>query len=55
MAKEDKKESKKIEGINIEGLSKEKNEAIAKAISDIEKTFGKGSIMMLGADASQEV
>ena len=55
MAKEDKKESKKTEGINIEGLSKEKNEAIAKAISDIEKTFGKGSIMMLGADASQEV
>ncbi|MDU5544234.1 MAG: recombinase RecA [Clostridium perfringens] len=37
------------------GLSKEKNEAVAKAISDIEKTFGKGSIMMLGADASQEV
>ncbi|MDU6902158.1 MAG: recombinase RecA [Clostridioides difficile] len=37
------------------GLSKEKNDAVAKAISDIEKTFGKGSIMMLGADASQEV
>lgn len=55
MVKEDKKELKKTEGINIEGLSKEKNEAIAKAISDIEKNFGKGSIMMLGADASQEV
>ena len=50
MAKEN-----KIEGINIPGLSKEKNDAVAKAISDIEKTFGKGSIMMLGADASQEV
>ena len=55
MSKEDKKELKKIEGLNIPGLSKEKNEAVAKAISDIEKTFGKGSIMMLGADASQEV
>lgn len=55
MVKEDKKELKKIEGINIEGLSKEKNEAIAKAIENIEKNFGKGSIMMLGADASQEV
>ena len=55
MVKEDKKELNKIEGINIPGLSKEKNDAVAKAISDIEKTFGKGSIMMLGADASQEV
>lgn len=55
MAKENKKELNKIEGINIPGLSKEKNDAVAKAISDIEKTFGKGSIMMLGADASQEV
>ena len=55
MVKEDKKELKKIEGINIEGFSKEKNEAIAKAIENIEKNFGKGSIMMLGADASQEV
>lgn len=55
MSKEDKKELNKIEGINIPGLSKEKNDAVAKAISDIEKTFGKGSIMMLGADASQEV
>lgn len=55
MSKEDKKELKKIEGLNIPGLSKEKNDAVAKAISDIEKTFGKGSIMMLGADASQEV
>lgn len=55
MAKEDKKELKKTEGINIEGLSKEKNEAIAKAIENIEKNFGKGSIMMLGADVSQEV
>lgn len=55
MAKENKKELNKTEGINIPGLSKEKNDAVAKAISDIEKTFGKGSIMMLGADASQEV
>ena len=55
MDKENKKELNKIEGINIPGLSKEKNDAVAKAISDIEKTFGKGSIMMLGADASQEV
>lgn len=55
MVKEDKKELNKIEGINIPGLSKEKNDAVAKAISDIEKTFGKGSIIMLGADASQEV
>lgn len=55
MAKENKKELNKIEGINIPGLSKEKNDAVAKAMSDIEKTFGKGSIMMLGADASQEV
>ena len=34
MAKENKKELNKIEGINIPGLSKEKNDAVAKAISD---------------------
>ena len=32
MAKENKKELNKIEGINIPGLSKEKNDAVAKAI-----------------------
>ena len=31
MAKENKKELNKIEGINIPGLSKEKNDAVAKA------------------------
>lgn len=35
MAKEDKKELNKVEGLNILGLSKEKNEAVAKPIENI--------------------
>ena len=41
--------------INISTLSEEKNAALAKAIADIEKDFGRGAIMMLGADSKQDV
>lgn len=55
MSKEDNKGLNKVGEINIPGLSKDKNEALSKVISDIERDFGKGAIMMLGADANQEV
>ena len=55
MSKEDNKGLNKGGEINIPGLSKDKNEALSKVISDIERDFGKGSIMILGADVNQEV
>ena len=41
--------------INIPTIDQEKNIALIKAIQDIEKNYGKGSIMLLGTDKSQEV
>lgn len=41
--------------INIPTIDQEKNVALTKAIQEIEKNYGKGSIMLLGADNSQEV
>lgn len=49
-----KKESSKVEVKIIEDRE-EKLKAIEKAMSDIEKNFGKGSIMMLGKDISQGI
>lgn len=36
-------------------MSKEKNEALSKAISDIEKEYGKGSVMLLGEDSFTDI
>lgn len=40
--------AKITKNIEIKGLSKEKNEALSKAVSAIEQQLGKGSIMLLG-------
>lgn len=36
--------------VEIKGLSKGKNESISRVISEIEKEYGKGSVMILGED-----
>lgn len=46
----DVKGGKVTRSVEIKGLSKEKNEAISRSFSEIEKTYGKGSIMLLGED-----
>lgn len=46
----DVKSGKITRSVEIKGLSKEKNEAISRSFSEIEKTYGKGSIMLLGED-----
>lgn len=61
MAKKDNKKAidvkngKIIRNIEIKGLSKEKNEAISRAVSEIEKEFGKGSVMLLGEDKFEDI
>lgn len=49
-----KKENLKEEVKKVEN-QEEKLKAIEKAMADIEKNFGKGSIMMLGKDVNQEI
>ena len=53
--KEELIKNKSLTEINISYLSSEKNEAISKAVSDIEKEFGKGSVMLLGVKANEKV
>lgn len=61
MAKKDNKKAidvkngKIIRKIEIKGLSKEKNEAISRAVSEIEKEFGKGAVMLLGEDKFEDI
>lgn len=47
--------NKGLSEINIPYLTSEKNEALTKAIADIEKEFGKGAAMLLGAKSNEEV
>lgn len=59
MAK-DKKEmdssnGKNTRSVEIKGLSKEKNEALSESILNIEKEYGKGSVMILGEDSFGDI
>lgn len=47
--------NKGLSEVNIPYLTSEKNEALTKAIADIEKEFGKGAAMLLGAKSNEEV
>lgn len=55
MAKSDKKKmdinsGKITRRIEIKGLDEKKNEALSRSVSEIEKKYGKGSVMLLGED-----
>lgn len=50
-----KRNEKIINSIEIKGVSKEKKEALNKVISDIEKKYGKGSVMLLGEKNFEDV
>lgn len=53
--KEDVVKNNGLSEVNIPYLSSEKNTAISKAMADIEKAFGKGAVMLLGAKSNEEV
>lgn len=53
--KEDVVKNNGLSEVNIPYLSSEKNTAISKAMVDIEKAFGKGAVMLLGAKSNEEV
>lgn len=56
MAKEEKKDSStNSTEIIIPTIDKEKNEALSKALKDIEKTYGKGAVMVLGNKATEDM
>jgi hypothetical protein len=52
--KEDVVKSNGLSKVNIPYLNSEKNTALSKAMADIEKEFGKGAVMLLGAKSNEE-
>ena len=58
MGKEDKQKkdsSTNSTEIIITTIDKEKNEALSKTLKDIEKTYGKGAVMVLGNKATEDI